>query len=219
MTASDLAALKSLYGGMIDISGLRFGRLLVLKRAPNLSVHQTAWHCVCDCGKKRVVRSASLRCGETKSCGCLCADLSKARATKHGLFLSHPRAFQAWRNMMGRCYGASYRQSHIYKGRISVCKEWHSPTKFAEDMGEPKKGLQLDRINNDRDYEPGNCRWVSSAVQANNKRNTRYLVYRGERIAAGMLARRVGISYQLLQKRIGRGWTVEDAVLPARKKS
>ena len=101
--------------------------------------------------------------GRTRSCGCL--------KSKHGL--SHTKAYSCWKGLLRRCYTKDYAKYSDYGGRgITVCKRWKdSVSNFVEDMGQPPEGLSLDRIDNDGNYEPDNCRWATKSIQARNKRS------------------------------------------------
>lgn len=145
-----------------DLSGSRFGRLTVLGRAPNKSTtkRNAYWFCRCDCGSPRSVRADLLKRGTTVSCGCFNKDNVRRIFTKHGLYLSP--GYVAWVNMRKRCDDTTTRHYKNYGGRrIDVCEEWRgSFVAFFESVGSrPGPGYELDRINNDGNYEPGNCRW------------------------------------------------------------
>lgn len=161
----------------IDLTGQIFGRLTVIKKAPKKPLNRSArWMCVCSCGAKTVVRSDRLRSGGTKSCGCLSRDTAIRIHTTHGHASGGKlsREYTAWVNVKKRCTDQNTRHWKNYGGRgIKVCDEWiKSFEAFYADVGSsPGKGYELDRRDNDGNYEPGNCRWVTKAENNENKRN------------------------------------------------
>ena len=115
--------------------------------------------------------------------------------------------------MMQRCY-SSYSEQYVNYGArgILVCDRWHEFTNFLQDMGEAPKGRSLERINNDGNYEPGNCRWATPSEQARNKRNTRLLTHNGETLPVSDWADRLGCHAKVITKRLKRGWNPSEAV-------
>ena len=127
---------------------------------------------------------------------------------------AHPHLHGIWGQMIQRCTNPAVRGFRGYGGRgITVCERWRSSfAYFLEDMGPRPIGTSLDRIDPDGNYEPANCRWADKLTQANNTRTNRYVTFRGERMTIAELARRSGISYRLLHKRLQHGWPLEDAI-------
>ena len=158
----------------IDLTGQRFGRLTVLHRDGSTSCRHAAWKCQCDCGEVRTICGKHLRSGNTKSCGCLNRELlSEGLATTHGM-TRHGReagVYGSWRSMRERCQNSNATHYAYYGGRgVTVCERWESFENFLADMGPRPEGLSLDRINNEGNYEPGNCRWATRKQQAHNRR-------------------------------------------------
>lgn len=155
----------------IALEGHAFGRLIVEQQAGGLS-GATAYRCKCLCGRVVVVRGQSLRKGETTSCGCARADLMREKQTRHGMYGTP--TYNSWSAMWTRCTSTKHKQFNDYGGRgITVCDAWQSFDEFLKDMGERPAGRTIDRIDNDKGYSGGNCRWATRAEQARNKRTTR----------------------------------------------
>lgn len=149
-----------------------FGRLTVIsKRMINYSIAK--FLCECSCGAIKEYWSTSLYSGATKSCGCYAREVCSRTFKKHGhVGNNHPtRTYLTWENMKQRCLNPKYTHYSSYGGRgIRICKRWYRFTNFLEDMGIRPKNKTLDRINNNGDYKPSNCRWATKLQQMNNTR-------------------------------------------------
>lgn len=159
---------------LIDLAGKRFGRLVALSvsHVVNRRYH---WNCGCDCGNSKVVAGADLKWGKTKSCGCFRREFVRKAKSKHGHANKGKvsRTYRSWQMMHRRCEGYTPVHKSRYTDRgIAVCERWSSFENFLADMGEKPEGLTLDRIDNDGNYEPSNCRWADKFTQRNNRSDT-----------------------------------------------
>lgn len=180
---------------MRDIVGTTQGRLVVLSRLPDKrdpDGHQRRYFLVrCECGTERAMREVVLRRNSTISCGCWRLE----NHTTHGL--SGTPIFEKWHAMHERCSGRNGRSFRDYAARgIKVCERWSGPDgmrNFLDDMGQPPLGMTLDRIDNDGDYEPGNCRWATPVEQMRNMRANVFVIHEGERLCLSDACAAAGI--------------------------
>jgi hypothetical protein len=153
----------------IDLIGRRFGRLLVIKRSDNTNLGHSRWVCKCDCGIEKECIGFLLRNGDISSCGCY----RREKRITHGD--SNSNLYYIWIAMKGRCFNKKSKDFRLYGMRgISICDEWRSNYTYFMEWALRNgygAGLSIDRINNDGNYEPSNCRWATPIQQANNKRN------------------------------------------------
>lgn len=157
--------------GAINLVGHKFYRMLVIQQFP-LKNKKYYLLCKCDCGQSRVIRRDHLMSGHTQSCGCLSLEISKSMFVKHGLCKSVE--YRTWCHMKDRCLNKNHSEWEHYGGRgIKVCDKWLKFENFYADMGQRPSGRSLDRINNDGNYEPKNCRWATNIEQANNTRRNK----------------------------------------------
>ena len=200
-----------------NIAGIRYGRLTAVKPAsPAISKAGSVnyrWVCMCDCGAVKAIHSSALASGNSKSCGCLQAEKRLARMTTHGL--SKTPEYFIWNTMRGRCENPSNKQWNEYGGRgIAVCKRWEKFVNFHEDMGKrPSSKHSIDRIDNNGNYEPGNCRWASKKQQARNTRSQRSVSAFGISRCLAEWEESTGIKSDTIAARIDRlGWSAEKAL-------
>lgn len=201
---------------LIDVTGQRFNYLTALRRVFN-SGHAvgTYWECLCDCGMIRVIDSADLRTGHTKSCGCKKGELVVKAQIKHGYNRRSnvSKTFTAWADMHYRCKNTKLKSYKDYGGRgITVHKDWEIFENFLADMGESPKGSLLDRIDNNGNYCKENCRWATPKVSANNRRDNRLIEFNGLKLSAYDWARKTGINRSTIVVRLHKGWSVEKTL-------
>lgn len=203
--------------------GERFGRLMALHLLPRTgkgSGNCPRWYCICECGNTFVTIAGSLRNGGTRSCGCLARELKEAGGPRRTHGQSGSAEHGSWRGMLGRCRNPTDKKYPRYGGRgIQVCERWLSFENFLADMGQkPSLRHSLDRIDNDGNYEPGNCRWATDIEQANNRPVAKLLTYNGQTKPLGIWARELGIGIWALRRRLLNGWAVERALSEAVRK-
>ena len=195
-------------GAFIDITGQRYGRWTVLRMAGRDKHKSVLWCCRCECGREVVVFGGHLRNGSSKGCRSCAA---RERATTHGG--TGTRLHNAWFNMRMRCGNENNHKYKIYGGRgIQVCVEWKENFEAFRDWALAngyKRGLTIDRINNDGDYEPDNCRWATMKQQARNTRNNVHITINGVTKLLCEWAEVAGIKYDTLLRRYHKGWRDE----------
>lgn len=198
-----------------DLSGMRFGNLKVIKLGDyyldKSGDKRRKWICKCDCGNTKMALSNELKSGRIKSCGCL---KHKPYHTTHGL--SETRLYRIWGNMKSRCNNPKVDCYENYGGRgISICEEWANDfNKFyqwAMNNGY-SDNLTLERINNDGNYMPSNCKWTTSKEQSRNKRVNVFITYNGRTMTQKDWSYELGGSPSLVSNRLRRGWSKEKAV-------
>ena len=206
-------------GTFIDLTGQRFGRLVVLERAENIIYSdghtRVQWLCQCDCGNQVIVRASHLTYGNIKSCGCLRTEiLSQGGQIKHNE--CNTPLYHKWTAMRHRCNNPNNDEYDRYGGRgIQVCPEWDEYVNFRDwalEHGYDEK-LTIDRIDNDGNYEPDNCRFATRIEQQNNMSRNIYYSMNGETHTLSEWSRITGINLQTLYSRVNRdGMTLEQAI-------
>lgn len=199
----------------------RVGRLTVVGLTP----HANPWRmmCRCDCGAFKAISVYALAKATIKSCGCLRDETSSQNHRKHGGRSHHSGitepVYYVWQQMLRRCYTVSNKAFHNYGGRgITVCDRWRDDfAAFRDDMGPRPDGFTIERIDNNGNYEPGNCRWIPHAAQARNRRNNVVITAHGESKLLTTWAAETGLNRETISGRLDRGWTPEEAVHPERR--
>lgn len=200
-----------------DLSGRRFGRLVVASRGPNSASGCVRWSCRCDCGRDTIVWARSLKSGDTTSCGCFHREGLRQRSVTHGHAQGGDRSieYRIYKGMRGRCLNARIAAYPDYGGRgIKICRAWlESFQNFLNDMGRCPPGHTLERIANDGDYEPSNCRWATRKEQARNRRSSHILTVDGVSLPLVAWAERLGLHHTTILYRLRAGWSERDSVL------
>lgn len=194
----------------IDLTGQRFGRLVVLKEVERNKFGHIQWLCQCDCGNTVISSTSVLRAGKRKSCGCI----------QPRYYAKNKRLYGVWCGMLNRCENQNTKSYKDYGARgIAVCPEWHTFKNFLDwaissgyDQEAPFGEYTIDRVDTNGDYCPENCRWVSYKQQARNNRHNHLVTIDGETMPLVSAAEKYGISINTVKMRIKRGWSDVDAI-------
>ncbi len=198
---------------LIDLTGQRFGKLTVLRRAENYvrpnGHKESTWVCCCECGNEITITRTNLK--RARSCGCSKGKYISDSKITHGM--SNSRLYRIWQNMKNRCYNPNVDRYDRYGGRgITVCEKWRDSFeafyKWAIDNGYSDE-LSIDRKDVNGNYTPDNCRWISMDKQADNKSNSRIFEYNGEAHTVSEWSKILDISRDIIWNRINRGWNIE----------
>lgn len=210
-----------------DLSGKRFGRLLVIERTNRYKTASgkrgTYYRCKCDCGNEVTVIAGHLTTGHTWSCGCAHAEQMEAWKTinlKHGKTNNRriEKSYQTWEYIKRRCYNPADIDYPYYGAKgIVMWEGWvNNPADFCEYVETleryNEKGTTIDRIDYTKNYEPGNIRWLSLAEQQRNKSSNRRITVNGETHILQEWANITGLSYGVISYRLKHGWTPEEAI-------
>ena len=196
-----------------DLTGRIFGKLTADEYAGRGRGGESRWRCRCECGMSTIATSRNLLNGHSRSCGCARKEALKKVSITHGK--SQSKEYGIWNAMKNRCYNNRVDRYQKYGGRgIAVCDRWlESFENFYADMGpRPTPKHSIDRINNDGNYEPGNCRWATDSEQRRNKTSTVHVTVNGTTKTIAEWAVHHGIKAGTIRERIKRGWSMETAL-------
>lgn len=199
-------------GKATDLTGMRFGRLTAIKRV-GTKHGKALWLCKCDCGGQKETISTNLLRGQTTSCGCKVVENVRSISCKHGE--SHTsRLYNIWAGMKKRCYSPNNHKYKDYGARgIKMCNEWLKDYTVFRDWAMANgytDGTTIDRIDNNGNYEPGNCRWITVAEQQKNRRNTRLYIMNGQLLTIPELARLKGMSPAVIRQNLRKGKRIQE---------
>ena len=202
----------------VDLKGKTFGRLVVVKYFGKDKHRRAMWKCACTCGKSTVVAGVNLQKEYTKSCGCLFMELNKGITVENG---EMTKLYGVWSKMKDRCLNHASKDYRHYGGRgISIFYGWmkyENFHKWAHDNGYAEH-LTIERIRNNGDYEPANCRWATRKEQSRNKDNNKIITFKGQAMTVIQWAEKLSIKRFTLYARFNNGWSVERALTtPTRK--
>ncbi len=170
-----------------------FDKLEFLRKSDRSNPKRTYWECQCECGNIGIYRADHVKSGHTRSCGCI--------GTTHKD--SNSQEFKTWASMIQRCYATYSTEYKRYGARgIKICDHWRdSYVNFLEDMGrKPSKLHSIERIDNNKDYSPDNCKWATKREQAQNRRTNRYIIWDGQKLCLQEFCRRANIPVWKLEK-------------------
>lgn len=193
-------------GKKVEMIGKKIGRLTIIKETNKRDKNGNIYYlCKCDCGKEKIIKGQSIRAGSTLSCGCL----HKEKVTKNGNEKRYgTRLYMIYRNMIQRCYNPNAKHYSRYGGRdIIICDEWLNDFDNFKEWAYNNgyfDNLTIDRINNDGNYEPSNCRWVTMQEQQYNKSTNRLLTYNGETHSIKEWSKIKNINYSTLLQRLNK---------------
>lgn len=187
----------------VNLTGQSIGFLTVLEESFRIIRYERRWLCKCVCGAIISLPQNKLTQRRQVSCGC--------KRTKHGQRKSP--AYSSWTSMLHRCRNPQAHNYQYYGGRnITVCNRWFNFQNFLDDMGQPPSNSTLDRIDNNGNYEPDNCRWATPLEQARNRRNSYKILFKEQLKSVGEWAIIFGLGTSTIKSRIRRNWSIEEAL-------
>lgn len=202
-----------------DITGQKFGRLTVIKRVGRNKQRQATWLCQCECANQITAVGCYLRSKRVMSCGCLRKDNLLKSITKHNK--SRDKIYKVFTGMKARCYNKNSIEYKNYGARgIKICEEWlNNFLNFYDwaiangyDENTEHGKCTIDRIDVNGDYCPNNCRFVSNLIQQRNKRNNRFIEYKGIKLCVADWEKRLNFSQGTIKTRIKNGWSIKQII-------
>lgn len=204
-----------------DITGKKYGKLIVVSECGRDKWGRVLWLCKCECGKETITTKNKLEIGKKKSCGCLIDDIKTWIHRKHGM--SETRLYGIYQSMKTRCY-RNHVAHHLYKDRgITICEEWSGEDGFSSFAEWAMKNgyeddLTIDRKDNEKGYSPDNCRWITMKEQQNNKRNNVCLTFNGETHTIAEWGEITGFGGNCIRARLRNGWSVERTLTETKQR-
>lgn len=197
---------------LIDLTGKKFNRLTVVERAENAEGGIAVWKCKCDCGNTTFVRGGNLKSGAVKSCGCL---RHEAQNKTHDM--SKTRLYREWASIKSRCVYKSSKTFKSYGGRgITICDEWMNSFEVFRDWALSHgyaDNLTIERVDNDGNYCPENCKWIPKKEQARNRRSCYSITYNGKTQNLVDWCNELNLDYKMIHNRIHKlSWNFERAI-------
>lgn len=208
-----------------NLIGCRFGRLVVLERAGSTKHKKALWRCICDCGNEKIACGSKMLKGETKSCGCILREnalLLGEKNIKHGQRKNI--IYHIWRGIKSRCFNKKDKNYNFYGAKgIKMCDEWNDSFQAFYDWAllngykeetllSGKSKFTIDRINNNGNYEPSNCRWVTYKEQARNRTNNLLITYENKTLTLAEWCEILQVPYNRTQHRLYKGMPFEKAI-------
>lgn len=200
----------------LELKGKVFGRFTVISESGKNKQCFITWLCRCECGNKKIVAGYSLKRGRSQSCGCLRDERTRKGSTTHGL--TNHTLYHTWLGMRKRCNNKNNIGYPLYGGRgITVCKRWDDFELFLSDMGNKPFGTSLDRIDNNKGYNPKNCKWSTITEQQRNTSTNRMITYKGKTLCIAEWAEKLGIKYSVFYNRLRKNNDIKKALININK--
>lgn len=206
---------------LIDRVGKVYGRLTVVRRfecGPASKGQRTRWVCKCECGSDKVATGHELACGDTTSCGCFQRESTGDRHRRHGM--TKTPTYNSWQAAKERCHNPNATHYASYGGAgIEMCELWRKSFEaFLADMGPRPEGMTIDRLDQCKGYEPGNCRWATIEEQHLTRGTTKLYRWAGGWMTTRQIANLEGVPFNTLRKVVRNMKTIQSAVAEVKQK-